>query len=151
MGRGWAEYRYLSVASRSILFSFGRYTLYKQDIDKVTIFCDDIIIVLSSDHRVCFLIICEAICHFHARTIARKRKAWFHLRMSRIIFATKHSWATLLMSRPLFVSSYLQVTWWALSQWKGKKICIEWKFLMQHPAVSKESCSSNRDKVGDDL
>ena len=54
MGRGSAEYRYLSVASRSILFSFGRYTLYKQDIDKVTIFCDNIIIVVSFDHRVCF-------------------------------------------------------------------------------------------------
>ena len=25
------------------------------------------------------------------------------------------------MSRPLFVGSYLQVTWWALGQWKGRK------------------------------
>ena len=42
--------------------------------------------------------------------------------MSRILFAAKQSWMTLRMSRPLFVSSYLQVTWWALGQWKGKKI-----------------------------
>ena len=28
----------------------------------------------------------------------------------------KHSWTALRMSRPLFVSSYLQVTWWALGQ-----------------------------------
>ena len=25
------------------------------------------------------------------------------------------------MIRPLFVGSYLQVTWWAFDQWKGKK------------------------------
>ena len=29
------------------------------------------------------------------------------------------------MSRPLFVGSYLQVTWWILRQWKGRKICIQ--------------------------
>ena len=27
----------------------------------------------------------------------------------------KHSWTTLPMSRPLFVGSYLQVTWWTFS------------------------------------
>ena len=27
----------------------------------------------------------------------------------------KHSWTTLSMSRPLFVRSYLQVTWWTFS------------------------------------
>ena len=43
---------------------------------------------------------------FHARVIAR-RKAWFCLCMSRILFAAKHSWMTLLMSGPLFVGSYL--------------------------------------------
>ena len=31
-------------------------------------------------------------------------------------FAAKHSQETLRMSRPLFVDSYLQVTWWALGQ-----------------------------------
>ena len=29
--------------------------------------------------------------HFHTRVIARRRKAWFHLCMSRILFAAKHS------------------------------------------------------------
>ena len=56
----------------------------------------------------------ETICHFHVRAIARRRKAWFYFRMSGIIFSAKHSWTRLCMSRPLFVGSYLQVTWWAL-------------------------------------
>ena len=60
---------------------------------------------------------------FHARTY----HAWFRLRMSRVLFAAKHSWTTLSMSRPLFGGSYLQVKWWAFSQWKGRKICIEWQ------------------------
>ena len=33
---------------------------------------------------------------------------------------------TLRISRPLFVGSWLQVTWWALDQQKGRKICNEW-------------------------
>ena len=33
----------------------------------------------------------EAICHFHARAITRRRKARFPLRMCRISFAAKHS------------------------------------------------------------
>ena len=59
----------------------------------------------------------EAICHFRARAIEREREreACFHLSMS-ILFAAKRSWTTLRMSRPLFVGSYLQVTWWALGQ-----------------------------------
>ena len=31
---------------------------------------------------------------------------WFHLRMSRILFAAKHSCTTLSMGRPLFVDSF---------------------------------------------
>ena len=38
--------------------------------------------------------------------------------MSKIVFAAKNSWTTLRMSTPLFVGSYLQVTWWALGRWK---------------------------------
>ena len=34
------------------------------------------------------------------------------------------------MSRPLFVVSYLQVTWWAFGQWKERKICIEWQLIL---------------------
>ena len=41
-----------------------------------------------------------------------------------VLFAAKHSWMTVSMSRPLFVGSYVQVTWWALGQWKGRQICI---------------------------
>ena len=36
-----------------------------------------------------------------------RRKACFHLRTSRILFAAKHSWTTLHISRPLFVGSYI--------------------------------------------
>ena len=50
-----------------------------------------------------------------------RRKAWLHLHMSRILFVAKHSWTTLLESRPLFVSSYLQVAWWAPGLMKSKK------------------------------
>ena len=64
----------------------------------------------------------EAICHFHARAIARRRKLWFNLRMSRILFAAKHSWTALRTSRPSFVGSYLLVRWCVLGQWKT---CIE--------------------------
>ena len=52
--------------------------------------------------------------------------SFIFIRISRILFAAKHSWTTLHMSRLLFVSSYLQVTWWPLDEWKGRKICIEW-------------------------
>ena len=46
----------------------------------------------------------------------KKEKARFPSRMCRILFAAKHSWTALRMSTPLFVGSYLQVTWWALGQ-----------------------------------
>ena len=39
------------------------------------------------------------------RTIVRRRKAWFRLSMSKILFAAKLRWTTLRMSRPLFVGS----------------------------------------------
>ena len=44
---------------------------------------------------VCFLLnialwmVSEAICHFYARAITRRRKEWFHLRMSRTLFTAK--------------------------------------------------------------
>ena len=34
--------------------------------------------------------------------------------MSSILFAARQSWTTLRMSRPLFVGSYLHVTWWVI-------------------------------------
>ena len=66
----------------------------------------------------------------HARAFARRRKAWFYLRMSRILVTAKHRWTTLRMSRPLFVGSYLQVTWWALGVWKRTKICMEYSSVL---------------------
>ena len=49
-------------------------------------------------------------------------KACFHFWMSWISFTAKQSWTTLHMSGPLFVGSYMKVTWWALSPWKWRKI-----------------------------
>ena len=49
--------------------------------------------------------------------VARRRKAWFHLRMGRMLFAAKHGWTTLRMSRTLsVVGSYLQGTLWAFGK-----------------------------------
>ena len=39
--------------------------------------------------------------HFLTRAITGRRKAWFHLRISRILFAATHGWKTLHSSRPL--------------------------------------------------
>ena len=38
-----------------------------------------------------------------------------------MLFGAKHSWTALRMSRPLFVGSYLQITWWALGQNEKKE------------------------------
>ena len=46
----------------------------------------------------------EPICNFHTR-------AWFQLRISRILFAAKY----------LYLGSYLQVTWWlSANEMEGK-------------------------------
>ena len=50
-----------------------------------------------------------------------------------VLFA--QSWRTLRMSRPLFVGSYLQVTWWAIGQWKAKKIRNKWLLLFKIIAI----------------
>ena len=128
-----AKYRDLSVASRSIICTSRRLRQIIIDLrytDKSRYFA-------IAEFNNCFIIRSPSLFFneylreaklsaiFHARTIARRRirKAWCRLRMSRKLFAAKHSW---MMSRPLFVGSYLQVTWWAFGQWKGRKICIEW-------------------------
>ena len=130
IGRGWAKYRDLSLASRSIICRSRRLRQITdlRDTDKSRYFA-------ITEFNNCFIIRspslflislgCEAICNFHAGAIARRTKARFPLRMSRILFAAKHCWTALHMSRPLFVGSYLQVTWWAFGQWK-EKICFEW-------------------------
>ena len=73
-----------------------------------------------------FIYFTPSISHFQTRVIARRRKARFPLCISRILFAAKLCWTALHLSRPLFVGSHLQVTWWALGQWKERKICFEW-------------------------
>ena len=45
----------------------------------------------------------------------------FELCMSRMLFAAKHSWTVLRMSIPLFVGSYLQVTWLLSANGKEEK------------------------------
>ena len=113
---GWLKYRDLSVASRSNIIDL-------QDSDKKWYFA-------ITKFNSCFII--NLITKFvFIMNILRKRsdlpwKARFPLRMCRILFAVKHSWTALSMSRPLFVGSYLQITWWALGQWKERKICFEW-------------------------
>ena len=133
IGRGWAKHHDLSVASRSIIDnSSARH--YKSRYFAITEFNNCFIVRVTEffffkeylSEKYLYISGSEAICHFHARAIARRRKAWFHLCMSRIVFAAKNSWTTLRMSTPLFVGSYLQVTWWALCQWKGSNVCIEW-------------------------
>ena len=99
---------------------------------QITIFCDNRVQCNSLSIRSPSLFFNEYLREakrsaiFNARATARRTKAWFRLHMSRILFAAKHRWTILSMSRPLFVGSYLQVTWWAFGQWKGRRICIEW-------------------------
>ena len=44
----------------------------------------------------------EAICHFHLRAIATRRKAWFRLRISRILFAANSVHEQTIICRHLF-------------------------------------------------
>ena len=52
----------------------------------------------------------------------RKRKVWFYLHMSRILFAAKDSWMMLGMSIPLFVGSYLKSQGGLLAVKREKKM-----------------------------
>ena len=90
---------------------------------QITIFCDnqinDKLLFLSFDHEFVFLMNIFGQMKWFATFMQEQS----HLRIiSTILFAAKHSWVTLSMSRPLFVGSYLLVTWWPFGQWKGKKL-----------------------------
>ena len=61
---------------------------------------------LSFDHRVCFFN--EYPWEANLSAIFTQERSRFPLRMSRILFAAKHSWTALNMSRPLFEGSFLQ-------------------------------------------
>ena len=94
IGRGWAKYRDLSVASRSIICQRRR---LRQKIDArdtgksryfaITEFNNCFIIwspsLFFNDH----LRDAKRFAFFRARTIARRRKEWFRLHMSRILFS----------------------------------------------------------------
>ena len=88
-------------------------------------------IVLSIDHRVCFFNEypreSEAICHFHARAMARRRKGRFPLRMCRILFATRNSWTALRSSRPLCVAVICRSRGGLSANEKKKKIASNYK------------------------
>ena len=109
--QGWAKYSNLSVASRSIICQNRRLKqiIDLRDTDKSRYFVitkfNNCFIIRSLS--LFFLMNILFICHFHARAIARRRKARFPFRMSRILFAAKYNWTALCMSRPLFVGSYL--------------------------------------------
>ena len=60
---------------------------------QITIFCINRV-QLSFSQWVCFFNEYLAFCHFYTKLIARRRKAWFHLCMSRVLFVAKHSWTT---------------------------------------------------------
>ena len=96
---------------------------------QITLICDNWVqwyywLIIRSSSFFCSWISleCELISHFNARAITIRRKVWFHLCLSRILFAAKHSWTTLCMSGGLFVlylhwmiKSLLEVLWWSQS------------------------------------
>ena len=103
-GQGWAKYRDIWDTDKSWYFVITEFIVF--------------IIVRS---QITLWKVSEAICHFHARVITRRRKRGFI-----------HTWAeynlddTAHLSRPLFAGNYLQIMWWAFGQWKGREICIKW-------------------------
>ena len=132
---GWAKYRNLSVASRSIICQSQRLRQITdlRNTDKSRYFATNKLNELVY-HLITEFVFLRNVFgkrsnlpfSLKSNIIATRREVWFHLPMSSISFAAKKSWMTVRMSRPLFVGTYLQVTWWALSQWKGRKICNKW-------------------------
>ena len=120
-----AKYRDLSVASRSVIQL--RQIIDLRDTDKSWYFA-------ITEFNNCSIIWSPSL-FFKEHLREAKRSAIFRQERSkkeksvvssRIVLAAKNSWTTLRMSTPLFVGIYLQVTWWALGQWKGRNNCIEW-------------------------
>ena len=142
IGRGWAKYRDFSVASRAIICRDRRLRQIFElwDTDKSRYFAiTEFNIVLSFDHRVCFLmnIFWKRSDHsrpqclrfwlalesrlqsdlpFSRKSDRKREKSVVSFTLSRISFAAKHSWKTVRISRPLSVGSHLLVTWGALDQ-----------------------------------
>ena len=55
----------------------------------------------------------------------KKEKSVVSFTHEQNIICSETHWTPLPIGRPLFVGSYLRVTWWAFGQWKGKKTGIE--------------------------
>ena len=89
MSKIW--YVYLPVASRSVIQL--RQVIDLQDTDKSKYFA------LTEFNNLFY--------HSVTNAITKRRKAWFHLCLSRILFAVKHSWTTSCMSSPLFVPAVI--------------------------------------------
>ena len=98
---------------------------------RITIFCDNRVQLLFY-HSISKFFLTNIfgkrsdLLFFHARTIERRRKVWFRLRMSRILFAAKQSWRTLCMGRPYYFRQFFAGHIVAFGQWKGRTIGIEW-------------------------
>ena len=128
IGRSWAKYRDLSVASRSIICLSLRLQQITDlpDTDKSQYFA--ITELYQSITELVFTMNIfgkQSNLPFSRKSNHKKEKARFSLCTSGILVAAKHSWTALRMSRPLFVGSYLQVTWWALGQWKERKNLLQ--------------------------
>ena len=60
----------------------------------------------------------EEICHYSIKSMFTIKH------MSRILFAEKHIYIYKCILQPIFLGSYLQVTWWALGKWKGRQSTV---------------------------
>ena len=127
IGRGWAKYHDLSVASRSVICQSWRLRqiIDLRDTDKSRYFA-------ITQFNNCFIIFSHWVCFFNEYPQKAKRSAIFTQKWSQQ--AEKHSflyacgeyylqpntvgrhcsWA----DHYYFVGSYLQVTWWTVGQWK---------------------------------
>ena len=70
--------------------------------------------------------------HFHTRV-------YFQLCMSRMLFAAYYLWNIICV----YFFCFMQVTWWALGQWKGRKnpsndhsVCLKCLFSGKQPKLS---------------
>ena len=89
------------MASRSIICRSLRQITDLRDTDKAITKFDNCFIIRSP----------SLFSYLNHSDSSGKRSAIFHAR----------AWLQLRMSRPLFVGSYLLVTWWALGQWHRRK------------------------------
>ena len=120
IGRGWAKYHDLSVASRSIICQSPRLRQITdlRDTDGSRYFA-------ITEFNYCFIIQSPSfflmnifgkrsdLLFFSRKNDWKKEESVVSFTMSRILFAAEHSWTILRMSRPLFLGNYLEVMWWA--------------------------------------